>query len=563
MSDTIVVLARSQVITVNPTTHAVAVTQAGPPGPAGPIGPSGGPIGPQGEQGEPGPTGPMGPQGPQGVKGDQGLPGPQGEQGIQGIPGPATGVPGPVGPAGPEGPQGEVGPAGPAGADGQDGVGAEEKVDHDWDADGWTPFTEVLINDDAPLGGHSAQTLSVVGSRGRITNTHTAGNIRKVYPRENTEWLDSEIKSLWWGSDVFSSTGTNPATPQMGHFHRGYIDEDGYWRGVVVTNNIFLTDVNVINANIWNHDPTEAPVDQLDLGAAGGSKTYDDLRLLRQLRILGVTRIIFGVSINEYLVTPPNLMGLEATTPVVVDTKLDATFAVATATAPSGLGPGYVQITDAESGPAVAHKFEAGTITPTSDSARRYWPYWVKSKLVGSKLHVKVWRYSDVEPDYSDPNYGAVFDFSPGGANDPGSAARSPVEPGFCGLVGAHLRNGRFIEYGTFEARSLDAPEGGTGTGGGSGVPEAPPVTTGQVWVYGDDGWEDLRVIMPTIPSQLVWMDYDDVAERYEWQGGEAPNDGWVNIGFKGPENPATANTVIGTRGNVLGDLWIYTGIAP
>jgi hypothetical protein len=388
--------------------------------------------------------------------------------------------------------------------------------------------------------------------------------MRKAYTRENTLWMDSEIKSLWYGGDVFNNSGTNPALPQAGHFHRGYFDEDGYWRAIVITNNIFASDVNVINANVWNMDPTEAPVDQLDLGSAGGSKTYTDAQLMRQLRILGVNRIIFGVSINEYMISPPHAWGIVAATDVIIDTKLDSTFAVATAAPMSAVGLGYVQMQDAEGGAAVAHKFEAGTITPTQASARRYWPYWVASQLRGGTLKVKVWREKDPEPSWSSDHV-ATYNFT--GANAPGAGARYPDEPGECGLIGAHLRNGRYLEYGEFRCRNLGVSEIAEGGGTGSGVEDPPPVTSGQIWVLSDDsgepGWIDLRTITPTQAATLVWMDYDEDAERYEWQGGVAPNDGWVNIGYKGPELPATAASVIGARGYVAGDVWINTAVVP
>lgn len=562
------VLARSQRIVINPTSRSATVTNSGPQGPQGPIGPSGGPVGPAGPQGEPGPTGPTGPQGPPGVKGDQGNPGPEGPIGPQGPEGPSTGVPGPEGPQGPpgedgapgaDGPAGPAGPEGPPGEDGLDAAGVE--IVHDWAVDGWTPFDEVLVNDDGTAGSHNNQTLSVVGGRGRITCTATAGNIRKAYPRHDTLWMDSEVTTLWWGGNVFDNAGTNPALPQCGHFHRGYFDADGYWRAIVVTNNIFLSEANVLNGNAWNMDPTETGADTLDLGSLGGSKTYSDGQLRREARIRGVKRFVFGNSINEYMIEPANANGLSVGELVVVDTELDATFDIATAAAITGVGTGYIQMTDAEAGAAVASKFEAGTIVPPSTTGGRYWPYWVKSRLTGSVLRVKAWRLTDSEPDWTDSRFVATYDFGVGQANDPAPGARYPDEPGYCGLIGAHLRNGRYLEYGYFSARDLAVSAGGSGEVG-SGVPDPPAVTDGEVWVYGASGWTDLRDIAPSPKAVMVNMSYNEGTAMYEWVGGVAPNSGWTNITFEGPENPATANSVIGVRGYVANDVWINTGVA-
>lgn len=55
MSTEINVIARSQLIVIDPVSNAVSIINAGPPGPPGPAGPAGGPTGPQGP---PGPAGP-------------------------------------------------------------------------------------------------------------------------------------------------------------------------------------------------------------------------------------------------------------------------------------------------------------------------------------------------------------------------------------------------------------------------------------------------------------------------------------------------------------------------
>jgi len=330
-----------------------------------------------------------------------------------------------------------------------------EEIIHDWSTDGWTPFTEVLLNDDFPLGDEADQTVSVVAGRGRITNTAAQASLRKAYPRDDTLWMDSEITTLVYGSDVFSTTGTNPAIPQGGHFHRGYYDVDGRWRAIAVSNNIFLSDVNVINANVWNMDPTEAPEDTLDLGTNGGAKSYSEARLLRVANIYGVARVNFFGVINTYYVTPANLNGLEIGTPAIVDTLLDSTFDIATAQAIANVGSGLIQMIDAEAGANVTAKPEFGIISPPSESARRWWPYWLKSRLIGSKLSVKAWRQFDPEPDWSDPQAVNNYDFAAAAANDPAPGAMYPDEPGYCGLVGNHIRNTRYFEYGYFSARKL------------------------------------------------------------------------------------------------------------
>lgn len=337
-----------------------------------------------------------------------------------------------------------------------------EEVDVDWIVRGWTDFDEFLVNDDVPLGTDTTQTVSVVAGRGRITNSSTQGNMRKWYLHDGTAgWMDSEICSLWYGSDVFSTSGTNPSSAQAGHVHRAYTDGSSITRAIVVTNNMFLSDVNVVNSNVWNSDPAYPYNTRLKLGTLGGQKTLSDMALQKRLKVHGVMRYIFGSSYNEYKVSPANLHGLYAGVVCNVDVTLDATFDIAsTGVAINGADSGAVSFLDTEAGTAVTDKYETGYILPTTVSARRYWPYWVKSRLIGSKLWIKVWRELDVEPDWSNAAHVSEYDFQ--GANDPDAdddypadGALYPTAPGKCGLVGAHIRNTRYLEYGKTTFRKL------------------------------------------------------------------------------------------------------------
>lgn len=324
-------------------------------------------------------------------------------------------------------------------------------VIHDWINEGWTPFTERLISNDA--GGSASQTISVVSGRGRISNSATPGNVRKGYLRSGTDWMNSEITSLWYGGDYFSSGGTNPATMQGGHIHRAYVDGTGKWRAIVVTNNIFASDVNVVNCNVWNSDLTQPDASQLTLGSNGGQRVYSVEHLQRSPRVISVKRIVFGGSFNEYCIVPRDGHGLTVGMMCTVAVENDGTFNVATAAAIQNVFDGKILMTDAEAGGAVSIKAENGLIVPTSESARRWWPYWVKSRLVGSKCSVKVWRLGDPEPDWSNTNAVNTYDFA--AANIPTPNAQYPDEIGQCGLVGAHIRNTRFFEYGYFSARKI------------------------------------------------------------------------------------------------------------
>ena len=305
-----------------------------------------------------------------------------------------------------------------------------QTIQHNWVRDGWLPWVPVPVNP----SGDTVYTDSVAGVRGRVTGTGTGGNRREWRLRRSTNWVDSEIVSLWWGGSVFDS---DVALPQMGHVHRAQLGDDGRWRTVVVTNNIFGSQPNTVNQNVW-----ESEDDTLTLGSNGQAKTFGELD--RALTVVAVQRLNFGGWLNQHVVTPAHRYGL-AIGDVADVTSLDSTFA-GSGVAVTAVANGLVTFSETTTEEAVARKVDSGAITPTNASARRYWPYWVRSQLRGDVLKVKAWRYMDPEPDWGSTTSVQDVDFA--GAADPGPNATMPTGPGLCGLVAAHLRNDAYMEYG-------------------------------------------------------------------------------------------------------------------
>lgn len=342
-----------------------------------------------------------------------------------------------------------------------DGIG----VVHDWTQEGWTPWTTRLINQSDTSGSWTQQTLQVTtDGRGRITGTpQNIGNNRLAYERHGTTWLNSEVQVLWMGASIFSNTSTG-ALPQQGQFHRAYIDENGIWRGVVITNNIFLSDVNTVNQNVWNSTLNAADTtNALMLGSNGGNKTFSNSVLRRSMSIYAMERFSFlGSFLQIYRCAPTHLYSLSTGTPVVVDASTGS-YDIAVSALPLGVDYEFGTVTfgtthTTTDSPPI---FGTGTIVPTAESAKRYWPYWVKSQLVDRDLRVKVWRYNETEPDWADERYVVHQNFSTtdpqssGEAGDPEPGASWPENAGACGVVGAHLRNSHYMDYGYFHAREL------------------------------------------------------------------------------------------------------------
>lgn len=317
-------------------------------------------------------------------------------------------------------------------------------VNHDWTLNGWDPFFKVVIN----IHGNDSYSDTIVTGRGRITGTGTNGNRREWRLHRDTNFANSEVRSLWWGGSVWDSGGSG-ATPQMGHVHRAKEVAPGVWQGWVVSNNIFLTEQNTINQNIWEGAGTST----LILGSRGGSKTFP---LARTLQVTGVTRVNFLGWINQYVVNPKHMYGIK-NGDLVTTTSLDSTFVETGQPVTVDYATGAANIPEAVTQSGVAAKFDVGTITVTG--AGKHWPYWVASRLIGNVLTVKAWRFKEDEPDWGDPEAIKIFDTSvtnpgpsQGGNPNPGDNSGFTVPApttgrGYCGLVIAHLRNNAYMEY--------------------------------------------------------------------------------------------------------------------
>jgi hypothetical protein len=304
------------------------------------------------------------------------------------------------------------------------GVSATTSIVHNWDVDGWTPWVARPISADTG----ATQTLSVSGSKGRCTGQASSsfGNRRDAYLRNGTEWADSRITALVIGGNIYNSS---TATPQIGFVHRGQIVA-GVFNGLVTTNNIFLTDPNQHNFNLWSSNVGGTV---LTLGDVGGTKDFGGV-LNRTCALTGSERFNFGGWINNQAFVPNHLYGA-AVGDVVDIESTDSTFTT-TGVALTGADTiaGRVTHTEPTTLSTVAWKADSGKLIPPIP--KRYWPLWICSELRGNLHRIKVWRYQDPEPDWSSAaNVNIGYDIN--------SATNLPdlTGSGFCGVVFAHLRS--------------------------------------------------------------------------------------------------------------------------
>jgi hypothetical protein len=320
-----------------------------------------------------------------------------------------------------------------------DGVPGAE-TEHDWNVDGWAAFTQVNVN---PHGSDSSAASVQAPGRGRVTGTGTSGNRRDAWLRDDTEWEDSEIRSLW----STPSPATGSPAPQMGHIHRAVEVSPGVWRGFVITNNIAGAAVQNTNLNIWQFDGAA-----LTLGSNGASMSHETA-LRRDIVVRAVDRFQFVSWFNRYQCEPFHLYDMVASDEVDITDMSDTTFTQADIT-PSSIDKvgGVVALVDPTDTGAVALKAATGKIV--LPLYKRYWPRWVASRLIGNKLYVKSWRSTEPEPGWGNATYVGTADFA--GVNIPSpNVAAAPSGAGFCGLISAHLQTNAYIEFSQVSFRRL------------------------------------------------------------------------------------------------------------
>jgi hypothetical protein len=74
-------------------------------------------------------------------------------------------------------------------------------------------------------------------------------------------------------------------------------------------------------------------------------------------------------------------------------------------------------------------------------------PYWVRTRIVGRTLGVKVWPDGQPEPPWDDRVHVRVFEDTP---------RLGPAGPGRAGVLAGHIEGGDRVEYGPIEFSSLD-----------------------------------------------------------------------------------------------------------
>jgi hypothetical protein len=282
----------------------------------------------------------------------------------------------------------------------------------------WNRFTQIPISN--PLNTVSLSVGPAGSQVGRITENGTEANDRRWWVLNSPVSRDGEILALWRGHSRWSSGGG-----QRGQVLRAQRLADGTTTGYVVWHDYVFGQDQMVHAAVWfSNGGTNFRYTYL------GGAAFDFMK--STVATVDATRT---ANVATLQVNPGH--GVDVGDTMVVDV-VDASFdGVAKIT---GVGPASVSYADP--GP--------NTMTGgpgTSQNLDGVAPYWVRSRVVGRTLAIKVWPDGQPEPPWADPVHVRVFE---------DSARVGPSGAGKAGILAGHIRGGASVEYGPVEVTSLD-----------------------------------------------------------------------------------------------------------
>ena len=315
-------------------------------------------------------------------------------------------------------------------------------VERIWQRDGAADLIDVPVN----TGGArvDAPALSVVDGRLRVTGGGTVRARTALHVPGTEGWGDSEIRSIWWGSGLDLPSG------QPGHVHRGSAAG-----GIVVDQNL-IGPWSTTYAAVWEWDgagyltiqqnvssdvetgvvlPTVTSVKYLKVWNAVVVEVADWGSLAAttspKLTLSGTGTALDGLTFTGTVYRPNNGLGNNKTVAIIaaLDTPLGAD----------------IPLTAAPYGAQLA----LVPITPGSSAARRMYPFWVASRVIGSKLQAKKWQVGMPEPSWS---VGSGANWA---AWEMDITVPIPSD-GWCGLMANHIPDSGFLEFGDTLIRRLD-----------------------------------------------------------------------------------------------------------
>lgn len=307
-------------------------------------------------------------------------------------------------------------------------------VEHDPTIDGWGPWTPVVMSQ------HGSQQFTTSVSAGRmiVSGTTADGNHRVAHLRQDTQWVDSEVRSVVWGP----TAAWNGNNAQQGHLHRVREISPGLWEGIAVWTSAIL-DYGSLHCKAVRWTGAAGSLQQ----SAGGDTGFgvgDIDHVDHATPVLAHRRFNFGPWITELRLRDPQRLGHLVAGDIVSTTGLvDPSFIKTNVTLNQVVGSaGVAQVIDPASG-AVSWAADAvGSFLPSGPSSQKRWcPFVLATRVVGgSASSVTVegmrWRVGEEAPDWGDLRVQRA-------AVTPNAGVPAiATGPGHCGFWAAHFYNG-------------------------------------------------------------------------------------------------------------------------
>jgi len=321
-------------------------------------------------------------------------------------------------------------------------------VEHDWGRSDWSSLNPVVITAD----GAQSFATSIVDGKGRLSGPLSNGSLRVAYLLPNTNWADSEMRSVIWGPAT--TWATNNA--QQGHLHRVREYSPGQWEAIGIwTSVVFGGDYSYLHVASVRWDGTYNSLKQ-----SGGSMTgaQDSSYIDRTLSIINIQRWQFVSWFNQYHAIQPDRFKFITTSDTVTASDFaDATF---NETNKNLFGIDlnlnkFIIVDDTDTNAVDPTHVGAGIIRPSSGSLQKRWtPFVMATRVIGGDantvpIEIKRWRLGEPEPDWGEPRVRR------GTVTSNGTVPSLALGPGQNALWNAHFYNGSGGDWGNISCHKL------------------------------------------------------------------------------------------------------------
>jgi hypothetical protein len=287
----------------------------------------------------------------------------------------------------------------------------------------WSQLPRVLV---ITQEGAGAIVTSEVNGELRASQPGAFGNQRQAHL---TQWraADSEIVSLWGPPSTFS---TPTGKPQIGHIHRCNLMADGRsHQAIAVFHDAFLGQPHQLHCEVINFDG--ATLTQIQ------DSPLTKSTLVKALKVWWGRRFSFGLQFAEYNSEPRDLRLVEdgdivrVANMAATGLNTPVTGLPVTNSVPE---QGFFRLTF--SGTDLVDGLAGGDVTwtDTTNTAKDKMPFWVRSRVDGSRLRVRQWVHGEPEPRTWDKDVTFTDD-------------RMPKADGWNGVWVGHVYSGSYHKF--------------------------------------------------------------------------------------------------------------------